>query len=137
MVVLTMGSFPWTRATFASYAASFLSFQLRIDGYEWSTPFSVWTEGVMCISLRKEPASDPMHLRVEVRSGARSSRYEVIFRPNSFSSPYRLEKKHWVFLFWSFLSFIGCASLCNLWDLENSKGGLKCVVKYPWLYQCI
>lgn len=67
--------------------------KLRIDGYEWSTPFSVWTEGVMCISLRKEPASDPMHLRVEVRSGARSSRYEVIFRPNSFSSPYRIENR--------------------------------------------
>lgn len=60
-----------------------------MDGYSWSTPFSVGTEGVMCISLNKAPANIPAQLRVEVRSGTMSSRYEVIFRPNSFSSPYR------------------------------------------------
>lgn len=63
--------------------------QLRIDGYSWSTPFSVGIEGVMCISLEKAPPSDPMQLRVEVRISTMSSRYEVIFRPDSFSSPYR------------------------------------------------
>ncbi|KAK1380403.1 Calcium-dependent lipid-binding family protein [Heracleum sosnowskyi] len=65
--------------------------RLRIDGYNWSTPFSVGTEGVMCVSLNKVPPSDPAQLRVEVRSGTMSSHYEVIFRPNSFSSPYRIE----------------------------------------------
>lgn len=63
--------------------------QLRMDGHSWSTPFSVGTEGVICISLTRNPASAPTQLRVEVRSGTMSSRCEVIFRPNSFSSPYR------------------------------------------------
>ncbi|KAK2971030.1 hypothetical protein RJ640_025804 [Escallonia rubra] len=65
--------------------------KLRVDGYSWSAPFSVGTEGVMCISLINEITSDPMHLRVEVRSGTRTSRYEVLFRPNSLSSPYRFK----------------------------------------------
>uniref|UniRef100_A0A175YPS3 Uncharacterized protein n=1 Tax=Daucus carota subsp. sativus TaxID=79200 RepID=A0A175YPS3_DAUCS len=67
--------------------------RLRIDGYNWSAPFSVGIEGVMCISLDKVPPCDPEHLRVEVRSGTMGSRYEVIFRPNSFSSPYRIENR--------------------------------------------
>ncbi|XP_074383059.1 uncharacterized protein LOC141724723 isoform X2 [Apium graveolens] len=71
--------------------------RLRMDGYSWSTPFSVGTEGVMCISLNNAPAKFPTQLRVEVRSGTKSSRYEVIFRPSSFSSPYRIEN-HSLFL---------------------------------------
>ncbi|WOH07393.1 hypothetical protein DCAR_0726823 [Daucus carota subsp. sativus] len=71
--------------------------RLRMDGHSWSTPFSVGTEGVICISLTRNPASAPTQLRVEVRSGTMSSRCEVIFRPNSFSSPYRIEN-HSLFL---------------------------------------
>ncbi|XP_057959044.1 uncharacterized protein LOC131151699 [Malania oleifera] len=65
--------------------------KLQLDGYKWSTPFSVHTEGLMCISLKKDSGTDQVYLRVEVRSGAKSSRYEVIFRPISLSSPYRIE----------------------------------------------
>ncbi|KAK2997055.1 hypothetical protein RJ639_024911 [Escallonia herrerae] len=66
---------------------------MRVDGYSWSAPFSVGTEGVMCISLINEITNDLMHLRVEVRSGTRTSRYEVLFRPSSLSSPYRIENR--------------------------------------------
>ncbi|KAK7291737.1 hypothetical protein RIF29_07114 [Crotalaria pallida] len=67
--------------------------KLRIDGYKWSTPFSVSYEGEMRISLKKEVGDDLMQLRVAVRSGAKRSRFEVIFRPNSLSSPYRIENR--------------------------------------------
>lgn len=67
----------------------YFSFQLRLDGYKWSYPFSIDTEGVMCISLKKDMGGDKENLRVEVRSGTKSSCFEVIFRPNSSSSPYR------------------------------------------------
>lgn len=63
--------------------------QLRIDGYKWSTPFSVGYEGIMRISLKKEVGDEKMQLRVAVRSGAKRSRFEVVFRLNSLSSPYR------------------------------------------------
>ncbi|KAL6554318.1 hypothetical protein OROMI_019991 [Orobanche minor] len=62
---------------------------LKMDGYEWSAPFIVDTEGTMFILLRSESKLDQMNLRVEVRSATKSSRYEVIFRPNFFSSSYR------------------------------------------------
>lgn len=65
-------------------------FQLRLDAYQWSTPFSVCTEGVMRICLKKVNGNEKIQLRVAVRSGGKNSRYEVIFRPNSLSSPYRL-----------------------------------------------
>ncbi|GMP76188.1 hypothetical protein CsSME_00032971 [Camellia sinensis var. sinensis] len=65
--------------------------KVRLDDYEWSTPFSVETEGLMCVSLKNETKSEQIHLRVEVRSGTKCSHYEVIFRPNSLSSPYRIE----------------------------------------------
>ncbi|KAJ7955294.1 calcium-dependent lipid-binding family protein [Quillaja saponaria] len=65
--------------------------KLRVDGYNWSTPFNVCTEGVMRIFLKKDIGNGQMHVRVAVRSGANSSRLEVIFRPNSLSSPYRIE----------------------------------------------
>ncbi|GAV71650.1 DUF946 domain-containing protein/DUF1162 domain-containing protein/Chorein_N domain-containing protein [Cephalotus follicularis] len=67
--------------------------KLRVDGYKWSTLFSVCNEGVMRITLKKESGSEQMQLRVEVRSGTKSSRYEVIFRPNSLSTPYRIENR--------------------------------------------
>jgi len=63
--------------------------QLRIDGYKWSTPFSVSYEGVMRISLQKDVGDEPVQIRVAVRSGAKRSRFEVVFRPDSLSSPYR------------------------------------------------
>ncbi|XP_044485071.1 uncharacterized protein LOC123210663 isoform X2 [Mangifera indica] len=65
--------------------------KLRVRGYKWSTPFSVSNEGAMCISLNSDTGSAQLQLRVAVRGGTKSSRYEVIFRLNSFSSPYRIE----------------------------------------------
>ncbi|XP_062108869.1 uncharacterized protein LOC133819601 isoform X1 [Humulus lupulus] len=67
--------------------------KLRVDGYKWSTPFSVCNEGVMRICLKKETGNDQLQLRVAIRSGAKSSSYEVIFRPDSSSSPYRIENR--------------------------------------------
>ncbi|KAE8733152.1 hypothetical protein F3Y22_tig00001478pilonHSYRG00150 [Hibiscus syriacus] len=67
--------------------------KLRVDGYNWSTPFSVSSEGLMRISLKKDNGRDQLFFKVEVRSGTKSSRYEVIFRPNSSSSPYRVENR--------------------------------------------
>lgn len=68
---------------------SSLSIQLRVNGYKWSTPFSVCNEGVMRICLKKDIGDDKLQLRIAVRSGAKMSSYEIIFRPNSSSSPYR------------------------------------------------
>ncbi|KAJ8767440.1 hypothetical protein K2173_017484 [Erythroxylum novogranatense] len=67
--------------------------KLRVDGYKWSTPFSVASEGTMRISLKKDSGVDEMQLRVQVRSGTKASRFEVIFRPNSSSSHYRIENR--------------------------------------------
>lgn len=63
--------------------------KLQMDGYQWSSPFAIGTEGFMSICLRRESGSDQMHISVEVRGGTKTSRYEVIFRPKSVSSPYR------------------------------------------------
>ncbi|ESR32528.1 hypothetical protein CICLE_v10004114mg [Citrus x clementina] len=65
--------------------------KLRVDGCKWSTPFSVSDEGAMRVSLRKAAGGDQLQFRVVIRSGTKSSRYEVIFRCNSLSSPYRIE----------------------------------------------
>ncbi|XP_050216889.1 uncharacterized protein LOC126667840 isoform X2 [Mercurialis annua] len=67
--------------------------KLRMNGFNWSTPFSVSSEGMMRISLTKDTGGYQIQLRVQVRSGTKSSRYEVIFRPNSSSSPYRIENR--------------------------------------------
>ncbi|GAB4828173.1 hypothetical protein Ancab_035090 [Ancistrocladus abbreviatus] len=67
--------------------------KLSVHGYRWSTPFSIRAEGVMCVVLEHNIESSRMEIRVAVRSGTKSSRYEVIFRPNSFSSPYRIENR--------------------------------------------
>ncbi|KAJ6768459.1 hypothetical protein OIU74_022180, partial [Salix koriyanagi] len=67
--------------------------KLRVDGCKWSSPFSICNEGMMRISLEKDSGDDQMQMRVQVRSGTKRSQYEVIFRPNSLSSPYRIENR--------------------------------------------
>ncbi|KAF6156505.1 hypothetical protein GIB67_011306 [Kingdonia uniflora] len=67
--------------------------KLRLDGYKWSAPFSIASEGIMCVSLKNDIGCDQMDIRVEVRSGTKSSRYEVVFCHASFSSPYRIENR--------------------------------------------
>nr|XP_043635621.1 uncharacterized protein LOC122606820 [Erigeron canadensis] len=71
--------------------------KLKTDGYNWSTPFSVATEGWMRVPLRNERTGKQLYLTVEVRSGTTSSRFDVIIRPDSFSSQYRIEN-HSMFL---------------------------------------
>ncbi|XP_021714350.1 uncharacterized protein LOC110682332 isoform X2 [Chenopodium quinoa] len=71
--------------------------KLRVDGYKWSRPFSVGSEGMMSIVLESDTGSKELILRVAVRSGTGNSRYEVIFRPNSLSSPYRIENRSMFF----------------------------------------
>ncbi|KAK9053434.1 hypothetical protein SSX86_030068 [Deinandra increscens subsp. villosa] len=71
--------------------------KLKSDGSNWSMPFSVATEGSMRVSLRNEATGKRSYLKIEVRSGTTSSRFDVIFRPNSFSSQYRIEN-HSMFL---------------------------------------
>ncbi|CAL1397515.1 unnamed protein product [Linum trigynum] len=67
--------------------------KLRVDGYQWSMPFSVYNEGTMRISLKSDVGDNQLQLKIQVRSGTKTSRYEVIFRPNSSSSPYRIENR--------------------------------------------
>lgn len=67
--------------------------KLRLDGYKWSTPFSIEYYGVMCICMKNDKGNDQMYLRVEVRAGTKSSQYEVIIHPPSLSSPYRIENR--------------------------------------------
>ncbi|XP_074301933.1 uncharacterized protein LOC141633346 isoform X1 [Silene latifolia] len=67
--------------------------KLRVDGYKWSSPFSVGSEGVMSFVLESDADGSDMNIRVAVRSGTKSSRYEVIIRPNTLSSPYRIENR--------------------------------------------
>ncbi|GAB2300237.1 hypothetical protein Dimus_034275 [Dionaea muscipula] len=67
--------------------------KLKMDGYSWSSPFSIGAEGTMFIVLEHDTGSNQMEIRVAVRSGTKSSRYEVIFRPKYFSSPYRIENR--------------------------------------------
>nr|CAD1836498.1 unnamed protein product [Ananas comosus var. bracteatus] len=67
--------------------------KLRLDGYKWSSPFSIESDGIMCICLNSDTGNDQMFIRVEVRNGTKSSRYEVVFRLASSSSPYRIENR--------------------------------------------
>ncbi|KAJ8645273.1 hypothetical protein MRB53_007021 [Persea americana] len=67
--------------------------KLQLDGFQWSTPFSIENEGMMCVSLKHDKGSDKINIRVEVRSGGKNSRCEVVFRLASFSSPYRIENR--------------------------------------------
>ncbi|CAN1281796.1 Intermembrane lipid transfer protein vps13A [Linum perenne] len=67
--------------------------KLRVDGYQWSMPFSVYNEGTIRISLKNDVGDNQLQLKIQVRSGTKTSRYEVIFRPDSSSSPYRIENR--------------------------------------------
>ncbi|KAG9446693.1 hypothetical protein H6P81_012821 [Aristolochia fimbriata] len=67
--------------------------KLRMDGFKWSTPYSIEHEGMMSVCLKSEMGNEEKFVRIEVRNGAKSSRYEVIFRPKSVSSPFRLENQ--------------------------------------------
>ena len=63
--------------------------QLRLEGYKWSTPFSINTSGVMCVLMNSITGNDQTFVRVNVRSGTKCSRYEVVFQLDCWSSPYR------------------------------------------------
>ncbi|CAI0626123.1 unnamed protein product [Linum tenue] len=67
--------------------------KLRVEGYQWSMPFSVYNEGTIRISLKSDVGDNQLQLKIQVRNGTKTSRYEVIFRPNSSSSPYRVENR--------------------------------------------
>ncbi|CAN6447305.1 unnamed protein product [Victoria cruziana] len=67
--------------------------EMRLDGFKWSTPFSVENEGVMCIILKSDIDGCVMYVLVEVRKGSKISRYQVIICPASSSSPYRIENQ--------------------------------------------
>ncbi|KAI5061209.1 hypothetical protein GOP47_0023714 [Adiantum capillus-veneris] len=68
-----------------------------IDGYEWSTPFSVDSEGISHVILKRKNSEDKMLIKAEIRNGTTESRYLVIFRHVSFISPYRIENHSLVF----------------------------------------
>ncbi|TQE02763.1 hypothetical protein C1H46_011592 [Malus baccata] len=67
--------------------------EVRVDDYKWSAPFSVSSEGVMRVCLKKDDGNEQLQFRIAVRSGAKNSSYEVVFRPNSSISPYRIENR--------------------------------------------
>ncbi|KAK9139107.1 hypothetical protein Scep_008788 [Stephania cephalantha] len=85
--------------------------KLRLDGYSWSSPFSIGSEGVMSVSFKNHMGNERMYMRVEVRSGTKSSSYEVLFHHSSFSSPYRIENRS-MFLPIHFRQVDGT---CNSW----------------------
>jgi hypothetical protein len=66
--------------------------QICVDGYKWSQPFSVNSEGIMQINLKSELDESPLYLRTEIQTGTKESHCLVIFRHASVSSPYRLFK---------------------------------------------
>ncbi|XP_076932508.1 uncharacterized protein LOC143598077 [Bidens hawaiensis] len=96
-------SLVWIHPTDAPYhfkwqtSAKVELLKLKINGYHWSTPFTVANEGWMRVILRNETTGQLLYMKVEVRSGTESSCFDVIFRPNSFSSQYRIEN-HSMFL---------------------------------------
>lgn len=65
--------------------------QIYVDGYKWSQPFSVDTEGVIHIILHSDQDRDDSDLviRAEVRNGVKGSRNFVVFRLAARQSPYR------------------------------------------------
>ncbi|XP_062219043.1 uncharacterized protein LOC133918926 [Phragmites australis] len=67
--------------------------KLRLEGYKWSTPFSINANGVMCVLMNSITGNDQAFVRVNVRSGTKSSRYEVVFQLICRSSPYRVENR--------------------------------------------
>lgn len=69
----------WIQFLFLDLESLLCFTQIRLDGYQWSSPFSVGSEGLMSICLRSETGSDLIHVRVEVRSSSKDSRFEVVF----------------------------------------------------------
>ncbi|KAK3157946.1 hypothetical protein QOZ80_2AG0130600 [Eleusine coracana subsp. coracana] len=67
--------------------------KLRLEGYKWSTPFSINTNGVMCVLMNSISGNDQAFVRVNVRSGTKSSRYEVVFQLACLTTPYRVENR--------------------------------------------
>lgn len=67
--------------------------KICVDGYKWSQPFSVNSEGIMQINLKSELDESQLHLRAEIQTGTKESRLLVIFRHASVSSPYRIENR--------------------------------------------
>ncbi|XP_020693465.1 uncharacterized protein LOC110107531 [Dendrobium catenatum] len=67
--------------------------KLSLDGCNWSSPFSIRNNGMMCICIKNDNGDRQVYLRVEVRNGLKTSRYEVVFRLSSFYSPYRIENR--------------------------------------------
>ncbi|AQK59115.1 calcium-dependent lipid-binding family protein [Zea mays] len=67
--------------------------KLRLEGYQWSTPFSINANGVMCVLMNSTTGNDQAFVRVNVRSGTKSSRHEVVFQLDCWSSPYRVENR--------------------------------------------
>lgn len=72
-------------------------------------PFSIENDGVMCVCMKSDKGNDQMYLGVEVRGGTKSSRYEVVFRLASSSSPYRYSLSQMPFFL---LLFSSCRHIC-------------------------
>jgi vacuolar protein sorting-associated protein 13A/C len=73
-----------------NFIDSWFSLQICVEGYKWSHPFSVDSEGLIHIILRREHDDAQLVIRAEVRNGVKGSRYLVVFRLASRQSPYRL-----------------------------------------------
>ncbi|KAG0559465.1 hypothetical protein KC19_10G107200 [Ceratodon purpureus] len=67
--------------------------EVNVDGYKWSHPFSVDSEGIFHIELEAEQSGPGLVIRGEVRNGVKDSRYFVVFRLAARQSPYRLENR--------------------------------------------
>ncbi|XP_024384462.1 uncharacterized protein [Physcomitrium patens] len=65
--------------------------KVNVDGYRWSNPFSVDTEGIFHVTLQAEQGGPSLVIRGEVRNGVKDSRYFVVFRLAARQSPYRVE----------------------------------------------
>ncbi|KAL8205058.1 hypothetical protein R6Q57_010681 [Mikania cordata] len=95
--------------------------KLKTNGFHWSMPFSVATEGWMRVSLRNETTGQQLFLKVEVRSGTTNSCFDVIFRPNSFSSQYRIENHSMVLPFHFRQMDGGDDSWCSLFPCTSAS----------------
>lgn len=104
LMVFVLALYLITSLKHAWLTLSFLLIKLRMDGYQWSAPFAIGSEGLMSICLRSELGSDEINVSIEVRGGTKTSRYEAIFRPASYSSPYRWLLNH-TFLYITLCSF--------------------------------
>ncbi|WOL14400.1 hypothetical protein Cni_G23180 [Canna indica] len=67
--------------------------RIRFDECNWSTPFSIENDGIMGVFMKNSQGNDLIFLRVEVRGGTKSSRYEVVLYLPSLTSPYRIENR--------------------------------------------